>query len=255
MKAKLYVRNEKFIAGLTLKDENALESNNMALHACENIRHIVRNRQNLAVFLDCDLDAFVCADQTHSAHFKRVTFKDKGKGATYLDSAIPDTDALYTYDSDLLLCSFTADCVPVLFYNEAAGLIGVIHSGWQGTVKEITSKLFEHLIHIEKCQPEDFHVQLGIALSQDKFEVDEDVYLKFKTLGYADEFIYFNEATSKYHIDNQQTVKKQCELAGIPSSQIQIDRTCTYQSPNGFSYRQNKRCGRHLSFIMRKSEG
>ncbi len=48
--------------------------------------------------------------------------------------------------------------------------------------------------------------------------------------------------------------KKQCELAGIPSKQIDIDATCTYLSPNGFSYREDKQAGRHLSFIMRKEQ-
>ena len=62
------------------------------------------------------------------------------------------------------------------------GLIGVIHSGWQGTVKEITTKLFDHLIHVEQCDPKDFRVQIGAALSQEKFEVDEDVYVNSKTL-------------------------------------------------------------------------
>ena len=169
-----------------------------------------------------------------------------------MDTAIADTDALYTYEPNLLLCSFTADCVPVIFYNEVNGLIGVIHSGWQGTVKEITSKLFEHLIQDEQCNPSDFHVQIGAALSQEKFEVDEDVYVKFKDLGYADDFMYYNDKTNKYHIDNQQTVKKQCELAGIPAEQITIDQTCTYLNPDGFSYRQDKQSGRHLSFIMKK---
>ena len=169
-----------------------------------------------------------------------------------MDTAIADTDALYTYEPNLVLCSFTADCVPVIFYNEVNGLIGVIHSGWQGTVKEITSKLFEHLTQVEHCNPSDFHVQIGAALSQEKFEVDEDVYLKFKDLGYADDFMYYNDETHKYHIDNQLTVKKQCELAGIPAEQITIDRTCTYVDPDGFSYREDRQSGRHLSFIVKK---
>ena len=68
----------------------------------------------------------------------------------------------------------------------------------------------------------------------------------------ADDFIGFNDQTHKYHIDNQLTVKKQCELAGIPAEQIVIDRTCTYNSPDGFSYRQDKQSGRHLCYILRK---
>lgn len=254
MKTKMYINNENLLAGMTLRDDLAPEYNNMALHACENTELILENRKKLAASLHCEVDAFVCANQTHSPNFHRVTLGDKGRGADSVDTAIADTDALYTYEPNILLSSFTADCVPVMFYNEATGLIGVIHSGWQGTVKEISLKLFTHLTQVEQCHPKDLHVQLGAALSQEKFEVDEDVYVKFNNLGYADDFIYFNDETKKYHIDNQLTVKKQCELAGIPAEQITIDRTCTFVNPDGFSYRQDRKTGRHLSFIMRKSE-
>jgi len=254
MKTKIYVDNAPFIAGITLKDQIELEQNNMALHTCVNIADVLENRKNLAASLYCGLNNFVCTQQTHSANFYCATASDKGRGAEQLDTAIANTDALYTREPNLLLCSFTADCVPVIFYNEVNGLIGVVHSGWQGTVKEVTLKLFQHLIEQEHCQPQDFHVQIGMALSQQKFEVDTDVYEKFHNLGYAEDFMYFNAQTNKYHIDNQQTVKKQCELVGIPSKQIHIDATCTYLSPIGFSYREDKQAGRHLSFIMRKEQ-
>lgn len=252
MKTNIYLNNAEYIAGITLKDSSELECNNMALHACVNPHDVLTNLKNLAASVQCELDNFVCANQTHSANFHRVTIADTGRGATQYETAIKDTDALYTYEPNVLLCSFTADCVPVTFYNEKNGLIGVIHSGWQGTVKEITLKLFEHLIQHEQCKPSDFKIRIGTALSQQKFEVDEDVYVKFKALGYAEDFMYFNEETSKYHIDNQLTVKKQCELAGIPSECITIDTTCTFLNKEGFSYRQDKKTGRHLSFIMRK---
>ena len=252
MKTNIYLDTEKFIAGTSLKDDTEFENNNMALHTCVNTQNVLENRQKLAAALHCDIDHFVCTHQTHSANFHKVTLADKGRGANRADTAIMDTDALYTYEPNLLLCSFTADCVPVIFYNEENDLIGVVHSGWQGTVKEITLHLFKHLIEEEQCHPSDFHVQIGTALSQEKFEVDADVYMKFKDLGYANDFMYVNEETHKYHIDNQLTVKKQCELAGIPSHQITIDPTCTYLSPSGFSYREDKKSGRHMSFIMRK---
>ena len=254
MKTKLYTNTEKLIAGITMKDETELDNNNMALHACINPDYVRQNRQKLATFLNCELEAFVCANQTHSANFHEVTVNDKGRGANQMDTAIADTDALYTFEPNLLLCSFTADCVPVIFHNDTSGIIGVIHSGWQGTVKEVSSKVFEHLKLDKQCNPSDFHVQIGMALSQEKFEVDEDVYLKFKDLGYADDFIYYNDQTHKYHIDNQRVVKKQCELAGIPNEHITIDETCTYVSSNGFSYRHDKKSGRHLSFIMRNGD-
>lgn len=241
------------IAGITLKDPTEPDANNMALHACYNAENIMENRKKLAAFLNCGLEDFVCAYQSHSSNFQKVTRADRGRGSDTMDTAIPDTDALYTFEPELLLCCFTADCVPLILYSEASGLIGVIHSGWQGTVQEITPKVLKHLIQFENCDPNDMHIFIGPAISQKKFEVDQDVCDRFKALGYADEFIYFNDQTRKYHIDNQLVVKKQCELQGIPADYISVDRTCTYTGTNCFSHRRDKICGRHLSFIMKKS--
>lgn len=252
MKTKVYLNNDQFIMGTTLKDDLEPEQNNMALHVCENPEDILENRLRLASSLNCALQDFVCANQTHSANVHHVIVEDRGKGAQSTQDAIANTDALYTYEPNTLLCTFTADCVPVIFYNGVTGLTGVIHSGWQGTVKEITLKVFEQLIEKEQCNPKDLQVLLGPAISQEKFEVDKDVYVKFKNLGYADDYMFFKEETNKYHINNQQTVKRQCELVGIPSENILIDSTCTFKSPEGFSYRQDKKSGRHLSFILRK---
>lgn len=242
-----------FLAGTTLKDLSVPEAGNMALHACENTEDIIVNRKSLADLLDCALEDFVCAFQCHSANFCKVTRADGGRGSVTMDTAIPETDGLYTFESDLLLCCFTADCVPLLLYDETTGLIGAVHSGWQGTVKEITPKMLSHLIEVESCNPASLHITIGPAISQEKFEVDRDVWEQFKALGYADEFLYYEEKTGKYHIDNKMTVKRQCELRGVPVENIMVDDTCTFSSPDCFSYRQDKSCGRHLSYIMRKS--
>lgn len=252
MKTRLFLNNEKFIAGITVKDDTAFEQNNMALHVCHNTDQIIENRAQLAATLGCSINDFVCANQTHSANFYKVTASEKGRGATNHATAIPNTDAMYTFEHNIVLSSFTADCVPITITNEASGLIAVVHSGWQGTVKEITLKLLQHLVNEENCPLEHFNIHIGTALSQEKFEVDEDVYMKFKQLRYADEFMYYNSETRKYHIDNQLTVKKQCELVGVPCNQITIDTTCTFKSTDGFSYREDRQTGRHLTFIMQK---
>lgn len=251
MSYKYYVQTARTTAGITLKDAAFPESYNMALHSCNDQSAIIHNRQQLAEALNVDLTAFVCAEQTHSANFHCVTANDVGKGTTTMKSAIANTDGLYTFEKNVVLCSFSADCVPVFIYDETRGLVGAIHSGWQGTVKEITKKMLDHLVTVEQLDPQNIRVHIGMALSQTHFEVDRDVYEKFVTLGYADDFMYFNEATNKYHIDNQLTVKQQCMLAGVPDENVTIDRTCTFDSDEGFSYRQDRQAGRHLSYIYR----
>lgn len=234
-----------------MKDPHLPEENNLALHACLDSAAVLENRETLATSLGYSTTDFVYANQTHSSNFHKVTHADIGRGATEQATAIPDTDALYTTEIGIVLAGFMADCVPVLLSNERAGIVGVIHSGWQGTVKEITTNLLKHLIEQERCLPVEFEVVIGPALSQDKFEVDHDVYDKFHVLGYAEPWISFNAKTGKYHIDNQKVVKTQCELAGIPTANITINPICTFQSDDGFSYRQDKQAGRHMAFICR----
>jgi YfiH family protein len=252
MKVNLYQTPPQILVGITLADPAEPEAGNMALHVCENTGNIIKNRRKLAVFLNCGPDSFVCSQQTHSANFYKVTSADRRRGSITTDDAIPETDALYTFEADIMLCCFTADCVPLILYDEKSGLIGTIHSGWEGTVKEITPKVLKHLIDEEHCSAADIKIILGPALSSMNFEVDRDVSERFEALGYATEFITYDEHSAKYHIDNRLTVKRQCELAGILSENILTDEIDTFTNPDCFSYRRDKSCGRHLSFIMKR---
>ncbi len=252
VKLTYYFNENHIVAGSTWRDEDLLEKNNMALHVGGNLEKVICNREQLADLLNVELNDFVCSQQTHRAHFYRVTGADCGRGAYSYESAIPDVDALYTYEPNIVLSCFTADCVPVFFYHEDSGVVGVIHSGWKGTVNEITGKVFHQLINVEKNDPTKFHVHLGACLSQQKFEVDEDVEQQFLALGYADKWIVADELKAKFYINNQMVVKKQCEFAGILEENITIDTTCTFLHKEGFSYRRDRQAGRHLHFMMRK---
>lgn len=238
-------------AGLTLRDETRPESNNIALHSCVSTDAVLENRHQLAAELGVPLSQFVLANQTHSATFYEVTKEDWGRGTTSLDTAIPDTDALFSYEFNTVLGVFTADCVPLLLWSEQTGLIAAVHSGWQGTVKEIVPKLLTHLIEEKGEDPTHLHAYIGHCLSQERFEVDADVAQKYQALGYADDLIMFRQETGKYHIDNEATVKKQCLLAGMLETHIEQSKICTFTSEQGFSYRQDKQAGRHLGFIFR----
>lgn len=252
MKIKYWLNESDIVAGITFADMSMPEQGNMALHVCQNREHVLENRRILAEELGCELRDFVCSNQTHSANFFKVEASDRGRGALATDSAIADTDALYTFERGLLLCCFTADCVPVILYDDKKGLTGIIHSGWQGTVKEITPKLLDRLLREEHCDPKNLSVFIGASLSAARFEVDADVSEQFSRLGYADDLIYWNSNTGKYHIDNQLVVSRQCQRAGISPEQIALDRTCTFESPDCFSYRRDKASGRQMSFVMRR---
>ena len=253
MKSQFYDTPENITAGTTLKDPNQALNGNLALHTGENPTQVVANRQTLADALQVDADQFVFANQTHSKKAYRVKAGDRGRGSLSTEDAVDDVDALYTYESDVVVGVFTADCVPVIFYDEDIGLIGAIHSGWKGTVQDIVSATFAQ---IKNENPDiymgNIKVILGPSIAQKSFEVDKDVADQFKALGYADDFIQWDDGHGKYLVDNQATVAEQLKRVGILADNIRLSDQDTLAMVDGFSYRLDKTPGRHFNFITRK---
>lgn len=80
---------------------------------------------------------------------------------------IPQTDALVTRDSDIILALTGADCFPVYFEEKKAGLIGLAHSGWRGIVAGIIGETVETL---EKLggHKDDVVLTIGPGISKSK---------------------------------------------------------------------------------------
>ncbi|KAF3302004.1 peptidoglycan editing factor PgeF [Carnobacterium sp. PL17RED31] len=253
MTSQFYETLENITAGTTLKDPNQALNGNLALHTGEDPTQVVANRQDLADALQVDADQFVFANQTHSKKTYRVKAEDQGRGSLSTEDAVDDVDALYTYESNVVVGVFTADCVPVLFYDENTGLIGATHSGWKGTVQDIVSATFAQI----KNEDPDIYMGnikaiLGPSIAQKSFEVDQDVADQFKALGYADDFIQWDARREKYLIDNQATVAEQLKRVGFLPENIQLSDQDTLKMTDGFSYRLDKTPGRHFNFITRK---
>lgn len=253
MTIQFYDTPENLIAGTTLKDNQQTLNGNLALHTGEDATQVVENRRTLADALQVDDDQFVFANQTHSKMAYQVKAGDRGRGSQSTEDAVEDVDALYTYETDIVLGVFTADCVPVLFYDEDSGLIGAIHSGWKGTVQDIVSATFAQI----KNENPDIYMGnikaiLGPSIAQKSFEVDQDVADQFKALGYADDFIQWDDGRGKYLVDNQATVAEQLKRVGILADNIRLSDQDTLAMVDGFSYRLDKTPGRHFNFITRK---
>ena len=253
MMIQFYDTPENLIAGTTLKDNQQTLNGNLALHTGEDATQVVENRQTLADALQVDVDQFVFANQTHSKKAYRVKAWDRGRGSLSTEDAVDDVDALYTYESDVVVGVFTADCVPVIFYDEDSGLIGAIHSGWKGTVQDIVSATFAQI----KNENPDIYMGnikaiLGPSIAQKSFEVDKDVADQFKALGYADDFIQWDDKGQKYLVDNQATVAEQLKRVGVLENNITVSDQDTFEMVDGFSYRLDKTPGRHFNFITRK---
>ncbi len=219
-------------------------TNNMGLHTNDKYENVIKNREKLANNLNMKLNQFVFGQQEHTNNFHKVTKKDCGKGAYVFETAIPATDALYTFEKNIVLATYHADCTPIYFFSKKHSLIGVIHAGWLGTAKEITYKTLKHIIEKYNINPADLTVHIGPSISGDVYEVKQDVVEQFKT-AYNDAFTYKN---NKIYLDTAKANLIQIEKLNI--NNVLHDNKCTYTNKDlFFSHRREQNAGRMIAFI------
>ncbi len=183
--------------------------------------------------------------QIHSAKVVEVTH-DWG-------SDRPKADALVTAKPDLILGVLTADCTPVLFTDENAGVVGVAHAGWKGA---LTGVLTNTLNAMEKLGADraDIRTAIGPTIHQDSYEVGADFRAHFADTesGFAS---YFNKGQDVDHYQFDLPGFIEGQLRSLDVRHIWNARVDTYTSPNHFSYRRathhkDDDYGRQLSGIM-----
>ncbi|WP_270936996.1 peptidoglycan editing factor PgeF [Falsiroseomonas oryzae] len=90
------------------------------------------------------------------------------------ETARPEADALVTDRPGLLLGIVTGDCAPVLFADEAAGVVGAAHAGWRGAaagVLEATVDAMERL----GARRGRIAAAIGPCIGQASYEVGPDL--------------------------------------------------------------------------------
>ncbi len=150
----------------------------------------------------------------------------------------------------------TADCIPVLLYDERQQLVAAVHSGWRGTVGRIVSRTVEEM----QSHGEDLHAVIGPGISLDSFEVGDEVYDAFREAGFPMERIakrYPSPMNSelnavhaeKWHLDLWAANRLLLEQAGV--THIHVDGTDTMTSPAFYSARRETiKTGRNINGIM-----
>jgi YfiH family protein len=186
-----------------------------------------------------------------------VTTRTSGEGTSRLPnavvwlrqvhgSAVADMDSIReTVEADAaiarrpgVVCAVrVADCMPVLFTDEAATVVGIAHAGWRG----LASGILENTI--EKIAARHLMAWMGPAIGPRVYEVGEDVREAFP--GYAHAFV----ATRPGHwnLDLYAVARAKLQARGV--SRIFGGGFCTYSEPERFfSYRRDGSTGRMAAF-------
>ncbi|NQY39651.1 MAG: peptidoglycan editing factor PgeF [Henriciella sp.] len=99
--------------------------------------------------------------QVHSAKVVKVTEPWRTR---------PQADAMVTKVPGLALCVLSADCVPVLFADADAGIIGAAHAGWKGAIGGVCEATLDAMEAIGAGR-ENIVAAIGPAIQQASYEV------------------------------------------------------------------------------------
>lgn len=111
-------------------------------------------------------------------------------------------DGLVSTHENEIIGVFTADCVPVILYDEKKNIISAVHSGWKGTIGDISKKAAE--IMKSKYGAEEIKVIIGPHIGECCYEVSEDLVNKFSDK--------YGEGVSKGRmLSLENAIKKQLE--------------------------------------------
>ena len=226
-----------------------LSSLNLGFNLGDEREKVLENFRILGSLFEAKPEDFVLTQQTHSINVRRVGKEDRGKGI-FRERNYTDVDALITNEEGVILTAFSADCVPILFYDKGHRAIASCHSGWRGTHGRILARVIEAMQREFSSKPEEIYIAIGPSICKNCYEVSEDVGEAF-----LEAFPALREETKnaspiervseeKFHIDLWELNRIIALEAFIPPENISISGYCTMERPDLFfshRYSQGRR--------------
>lgn len=162
-----------------------------------------------------------------------------------------EADGLLTSLKNVPLLIFTADCVPLVFYDKEKEVAALAHAGWRGTYDNIAKGIVEILIKDYKCMKENIKVIIGPSVSGDNYEVSYELVEKFSVHNIDN---YYKKCGEKYYLDLWTINKGLLKRAGILDKNIMVTNFCTVKDNNQFfSYRLDNATTKRIgTFIQLK---
>ena len=151
------------------------------------------------------------------------------------DREVDNYDALVTDQTGIGLLIQQADCQAITLFDPDRPAIAAIHSGWQGTVKNIAAKTVALLGRKYGSSPSQLQAHISPSLGPCCAEFVNHA------LELPSSFLAFQE--TKNHFNFWKISSMQLIEAGLLEKNIQISGVCTSCSNDYFSYRRACRNG------------
>lgn len=234
--------------------DDQFKSFNLGRNSNDSIESIRQNRNRLAKLLSITSHKLIIPLQTHDNKVLFVDNKITNASEEARNRILQGYDATITQERKVFLCVTTADCSPILLFDQKNKAIAAIHSGWRGIVSSVINKTLSEMEKHFGTEPRQLIATIGPSISIENYEVGNEIIEKLRLSGYRlDNFNHhLNPKSGKYHIDIKQLNKQKLIELGVAKNKIEVSHYCTFKHESLFfsARRQGTKSGRMLTGIM-----
>jgi len=163
-----------------------------------------------------------------------------------------EADAIITNRAGMAITVQTADCLPIVIWDEVKEVVAAVHAGWRGSLNAIASKTVLTMRSSFGSDPKSLWVGIGPAIGPCCYEVNGPVLKPLR-----DRFEYWREVVikkgnGKEMLDLAGLNVRQLTASGVSPERITVAGACTFCHPERFySYRRDgNSSGRMINGIM-----
>jgi|TARA_B110000037_G_scaffold84795_1_gene100616 YfiH family protein len=227
------------------KSTGIFKSLNCGTGSSDKRTNVLKNLEIVGGIIKSKSKKIVLLNQIHSSKLRYISksskLKNKFKG-----------DALITDRIGIPIAVLTADCVPILLYENNKKMIGAIHAGWKGAYKGIITKVIKFMIK-KGCSPKNITAAIGPCISHNNYQVREDFIKRFIKKDEKN-ILFFKKAKNKNYFNLSKYVHFQLKSLNI--KKIDVINKDTFNVKNNFfsarrSISRNENdYGRNISIIV-----
>ncbi|MEO0982417.1 MAG: peptidoglycan editing factor PgeF [Pseudomonadota bacterium] len=208
---------------------------------------VAENRARVAGAIGAaDADHLLSLYQIHSADALVVD-------APFPAGERPQSDAMATATPGLALCVLAADCAPVLFCDEAAGVVGAAHAGWKGALGGVCEAAVEAMERLGADRGR-IAAAVGPCIAQASYEVGPEFEARFLEAEAWSARFFVEGRGDRRHFNLPAYVQAKLVRVGVGRTEILPEDTCALEERYFSNRRRNQRgeadYGRNASVVM-----
>ncbi len=182
-----------------------------------------------------------------------------GKGVVVVDDIkkihgiqnLPKADGIVTNLKNVAIGIITADCAPIIFYDEENQIIGACHAGWKGAKLGIIQETVKKM---QALGAKDIRAIIGPMIQQYSYQVSIDFYNEF-LLENRNNLRFFKETADpiRWNFNLPNYVESKISLGGVNDIENLMIDTYTniqkYYSYRRFCHNNVEEKGRNIAVV------